>query len=136
MHRGLLSTYKQLRETDPEKARLLASAIDASEGELDTLDKINQWAMSQTSPGGLLVDASGKGGNLFGQTLKSIWYNNVLSGLSASKAAVSGATQQLMMPLEYMIGAGISDLMSGGKYKMLKSGLYSHLKSLLLIDKH
>ena len=122
----LANTYKQLREADPEKARLLTSAIDASEGELDTLDKINQWAMSQTNPGGLLVDASGKGGNLFGQTLKSIWYNNVLSGLSASKAAVSGATQQLMMPLEYMVGAGISDLMSGGKYKMLKSGLYAH----------
>ena len=132
--RKLVQAYQDLRATDPEKARLLASGVDASDGELDTIDKINAWANSQTNPGGLLVDATGKGGNLFGQTIKAIWYNNILSGLSASKAAIGGFTQHALQPLEYMIGAGIEDLMTGGKYQMIKSGFYAH-SSILAANK-
>ena len=123
---AMVDTFYKLRKQDPEKARLFAAAVDHSEGNIDTLDKLNKFIENQVSLGGLFIDPSGKGGNLFGSTLKSIWYNNVLSGASAGKAAVGGATQQLMQPLEYFIGAGIDDLLTGGKYQQVKSGFYAY----------
>ena len=124
--KAMVGTFYNLRKNDPDKARLFAAAVDQSEGNIDTLDKLNKFIESQISLGGVFVDKEGKGGNLFGSTVKSIWFNNVLSGMSAAKAAVGGATQQLMQPLEYFIGAGIEDLMTGGKYQQVKSGWYAY----------
>ena len=122
----MVETFDNLRKNDPEKARLFAAAVDHSEGNIDTLDKLNKFIENQISLGGVFIDKDGKGGNLFGSTLKSIWFNNVLSGASAGKAAVGGATQQLLLPLEYLVGSLADDLMNGGKYKMTKSGLYAY----------
>ena len=124
--RTVAAEYKRLILEDPEKAELLSAAINASDGELDSLLKINEWVATQVNPGGLLFDSTGRGGNLFAKSLKSIWYNNVLSGGSAMKAAIGNASQQLLQPLEYMVGAGLQDIMTGGKYNQVKAGFHAY----------
>ena len=124
--RKLVEEYGLLRKNNPEAARALAAAVDASNGDIDTLVKLNKWAAKQMSPTGLLVNPDGDGLNLFTKGLKSTWYNNVLSAASLGKAIAGNGMQLVIQPLDYMVGAGIMDIMSAGKYQMVKQGWFAY----------
>ena len=114
---------KKLFEENPKAAIALAQAYDFTNGEVDTLVKMTKWAHKQMSPTSLLFNADGKL-NLFAKGLKQIRYNDVLSGLSAIKAAYGNATALIMKPIEYMTGASVSALVDKNLTD-LKAGWYA-----------
>ena len=73
---NLRNEFARLRAEDPQR-HVFMMAVDMSEGKIDTLDKLNQFLYKEMSPGGYINDKDG--GNMFGRSLWSIWYNNILS---------------------------------------------------------
>jgi len=115
---------KRLFEENPKAAVALAQAYDYTNGEVDTLVKMTKWANKQMSPTSLLFNADGKL-NLFAKGLKQIRYNDVLSGLSAARAAYGNVTALILKPIEYMQGAALSALVDP-KMTDLKAGWYAY----------
>ena len=114
---------KQLKETDIESARTLILAYDLTEGDVTSMAAVTAWAKQQLSPMGMLK--SGKDGrNAFSEGLWGVLYNNVLSGLSAGRAAVGAFSSLALKPVDYMIGAGVRGAL-GGDFSALRKGTYA-----------
>jgi len=114
---------KQLKETDIESARTLMLAYDLTEGDVTSMAAVTAWAKQQLSPMGMLK--SGKDGrNAFSEGLWGVLYNNVLSGLSAGRAAVGAFSSLALKPVDYMIGAGVRGAL-GGDFSALRKGTYA-----------
>jgi len=114
---------KILKDTDPESAKTLMLAYDLTDGKTDSMVAVTAWAKQQLSPMGMLK--SGKDGrNAFSEGLWGVLYNNVLSGLSAGRAAVGAFSSLALKPVDYMIGAGLRGAL-GGDFSALQKGAYA-----------
>lgn len=102
----LVSEMRAIRQENPEFLRPFMEAYDATNGDVDTLFKLNRYAEDRI---GLIKKAFYDGNpsvpSAVVQGLQGVRYNNVLSGLSALRAAVGNATYLVAKPVSVMAGA-------------------------------
>ena len=104
------NTLEQVKQKNPKLARTLLEAYDYSDGDINTILKLDKWAKDQISPGGLIL-SSGRGMNLFAKGAWAVTYNNVLSGLSGMRAAVGNGTMLMLKPLTTFSRAGLRSIL-------------------------
>ena len=116
--RQLNQMIKTLREEDPLALRALVSAYDISNGDVDTIAKLNQWAQNQINPLNFFMNREGM--NLFSKGLWAVLYNNTLSGLSAFRAGI-GSTASLMAKASSSILGATPAALKGNPYELKKN---------------
>ena len=100
-------TLKELSETNPIALRPLIDAFAASNGDVDTIDKLMKWAADQVTPMGLIKSPDPKQLNLFARGAWGVRYNNVLSGLSPFRAGQGNSGMLTLKPITGILGHGI-----------------------------
>ena len=100
-------TLKEVRKTKPHFLRPLVDAFAHTNGDVDTLVKLNKWASSQVTPMGMLKSPDPKEMNLFAKAAWSVVMNNVLSGLSAFRAGLGNTYALTIRPITAILGHGI-----------------------------
>lgn len=120
------NTLKELRTENPAALRPLIDAFAATNGDVDTLAKLVTYTNNQLNPMGLLKKVGNtEGMNAFAQGMWSVRYNNILSGLSALRAAAGNTTLLTMKPINAMIGAGMESLFTGS-FKPIRRAMYAY----------
>ena len=119
-----MNDLKTLKDTDPEQAKTLMLAYDATDGDVDSIVKLTAWTKQELSPMGLLRSKGNAGRNAFNEALWGVLYNNVLSGMSAGRAAVGAISSLALKPVDYLIGAGLRGTLKGD-FSDLRKGLYA-----------
>ena len=104
-------TLMSAKKTNPEMVNTLKAAYDYSDGDVDTILKLNKWAKEQVDPRGLFY-SSGDGMNLFAKGAWAVTYNNVLSGLSPLRAAIGNGSSLILKPMTTFARAGLSSVLS------------------------
>jgi len=97
-------TLRKLKKEKPYFIRPLVDAFAHTNGDVDTLAKLNKWAAQQVTPMGMIRSPNPKEMNLFAKGAWSVVMNNVLSGLSAARAAVGNTFQLTLKPLTQLMG--------------------------------
>ena len=100
-------TLKEVKKTKPHFLRPLVDAFAHTNGDVDTLMKLNQYARGQISPMSMIKSPDPKKMSLFAKALWSVVMNNVLSGLSAARAMVGNSYQLTLKPITQLLGHGI-----------------------------
>lgn len=114
---------RQFKKDNPEMAANLYMAYDMSNGDVNTIAKLNAWAKTQINPM-TAITGSKFGSTSFNENLQGVIYNNVLSGLSAGRAMVGGVSSLAMKPIDYLVGAGVRGVMKGD-FNDVRKGLYA-----------
>ena len=114
---------RRFKEENPAMAANLMMAYDMSNGDVNTIAKLNAWAKTQINPMTAVV-GSKFGSTSFNENLQGVIYNNVLSGLSAGRAMVGGVSSIALKPIDYMIGAGVRGVMKGN-FNDVRKGMYA-----------
>ena len=103
---------------DPKLARTLMKAYDTSNGNVDTLIKLQKFAKYHLNPGGLIYNKAvpelGISGMQMNQFSKGAWavtYNNVLSGLSSLRAAVGNGSMLILKPISAFSRASVTSVL-------------------------
>ena len=104
-------TLASAKKTNPEIVNTLKAAYDYTDGDVDSILKLNKWAQQQVDPRGLIY-SSGDGMNLFAKGAWAVTYNNVLSGLSPLRAAVGNGSALILKPITTFARAGLSSIMT------------------------
>ena len=117
-------TLKEIKKTKPHFLRPLVDAFAHSNGDVDTLAKLNKYAAGQISPLSLLKSPDPRQMSLFAKATWSVVMNNVLSGLSAIRAMVGNTYQLTVKPITQILGHGIWDTIEGTGYEGVKRTMY------------
>jgi len=118
-------TLKEIKHTKPHFLRPLVDAYAHTNGNVDTLAKLNEYAKGQISPWSMLKSPDPKQMSLFAKATWSIVMNNVLSGLSAIRATFGNAYNLTVKPITQILGHGIwgsTDGFEGVKRTMYANG--------------
>ena len=107
------NTLKEVRETKPHFLRPLVDAYAHTNGDVDTLIKLNKYAAGQISPLSLLKSPNPKQMSLFAKATWSVVMNNVLSGLSAFRAALGNTYSLTVKPITQILGHGFWGAVDG-----------------------
>jgi len=114
----------RVKEANPLAARVLMDAFVETNGNVDTLAKLYQWAGKEISPLGLLK-GNKDGLNTFANGLWAIRYNNMLSGLSAARAGLGNSVLLTMKTINTLLGTGASAALKGD-FRPVKRALYGY----------
>ena len=117
-------TLKETKKLKPHFLRPLVDAYAHTNGDVDTLIKLNKWAAQQVSPMGMIKSPDPKEMNLFAKSAWSVVMNNVLSGLSAFRAGVGNTYALVMKPITAVLGHGIWGTTDG--FEGLKRTVYTY----------
>ena len=117
-------TLKETKKVKPHFLRPLVDAYAHTNGDVDTLAKLNKWASSQVTPMGMLKSPDPKEMNLFAKAAWSVVMNNVLSGLSAFRAGVGNTYALIMKPITAVLGHGIWGVTD--EFEGLKRTVYTY----------
>jgi len=103
---------------NPKLRRTLAKAYDATNGKVDSLVKLNKFTKYHLNPLGLLwnreakeLGISGWQMNQFARGAWAVTYNNVLSGVSALRAAVGNGVMLIGKPIAALSRASITSVL-------------------------
>ncbi len=106
-------------QKNPKLKRTLMKAYDATDGKIDTLDKLNKFTKYHLNPLGLLyskeakeLGISGWQMNAFAKGAWAVTYNNVLSGLSAGRAAVGNGVMLVGKPISALSRATLRSVLT------------------------
>ncbi len=99
-------TLKRLKTENPLAIRPLVDAYAHTNGDVDSLAKLQTWASQQITPLGMIKSPDPKQLNLFARSAWGVIYNNVLSGLSAFRAGVGNTAQLILKPMTAILGHG------------------------------
>ena len=99
-------TLKRLKKENPLAMRPLVDAYAHTNGDVDSLAKLQTWAAQQVTPLGMIKSPDPKKLNLFARGAWGVIYNNVLSGLSAFRAGVGNTAQLILKPITGVLGHG------------------------------
>ena len=121
----LTEELKRLADENPMAMRPLIDAFAHTDGDVDSLAKLMRWAAEQITPTGMLKSPDPQQLNLFTRASWGVIYNNVLSGVSAFRAAVGNTSQLILKPITGLLGHGIwgfADDFEGFKRTMYYNG--------------
>ena len=106
-------TLREVKATKPHFLRPLVDAYAHTNGNVDTLAKLNKYAANQVSAWSMLKSPDPKQMSLFAKATWSIVMNNVLSGLSAIRAAFGNTFQLTVKPITQLLGHGFWGAVEG-----------------------
>ena len=106
-------TLLKLSEENPMMMRPLVDAWSLSGGDVDTLAKLNAWAMKELTPWGAIKSPNPREMNLFARSLWGVRMNNVLSGVSPLNAGKGNSFQLIARPITGLMGHGIWGVTDG-----------------------
>ena len=115
-------TLKELKIKNPLAMRPLVDAFAHTNGDVDSLAKLHKWASQQVTPLGMVKSPDPKQLNLFARGAWGVIYNNVLSGISAFRAAVGNTAQLIIKPITAVLGHGFYG--TADNFEGLKRTLY------------
>jgi hypothetical protein len=113
MNKALTEQIKQLAKDNPEMADAMVDAYAMSNGDVDTLVKLNKYVEQQLNP--LSAFVSPKGATKmtsFASGLWSVKFNNILSGLSAVRTGVGATVLNTLKATNAITGAGLESLVT------------------------
>tara|TARA_R100001530_G_scaffold97715_1_gene67931 strand:+ start:8552 stop:12643 length:4092 start_codon:yes stop_codon:yes gene_type:complete len=116
-------TLEELRIKNPLAMKPLVDAFALSNGDVDTLMKLQQWAWKKITPLGLIKSPTKEGMNLFAKGLWAIRYNNVLSGISAFRAGLGNTSALMLRSMNSFLGHGVEALL-GNSFEPIKKAIY------------
>ena len=104
--RKLVDELQEIRTQNPEYLKPFMEAYDSTNGDVDTLFKLHRYGEDRI---GLIKKAFYDGNpevpSAVVQGLQGVRYNNILSGMSAVRAAVGNATYLVAKPVSVLAGA-------------------------------
>jgi len=99
---------KEAMDEDPDLARGFIEAFSLTDGDVDSIAKMHDWAWKQIRPMGAIHSKATKGKmNLLARGLKTIRFNNVLSGKATLNAAKGSVTSIVGKTLRAHIAGGM-----------------------------
>ena len=102
---------KEAMDEDPDLARGFIEAFSLTDGDVDSIAKMHDWAWKQIRPMGAIHSKATKGKmNLLARGLKTIRFNNVLSGKATLNAAKGSVTSIVGKTLRAHIAGGFKKL--------------------------
>lgn len=120
----IVDTLQEIRKENPEYLKPLIAAYDATNGKVDDLYKLQRYAEENI---GLIkkgfIDGNPEVPSQIIQGLQAVRYNNVLSGISAVRAAAGNIVTTVAKPVSVFAGALVTD--PSGKKGVLKRALYT-----------
>ena len=118
-HKAAIQYRQVLQEAADEDPNLLKAFVEAfaiTDGDVDTIAKMHEWGVNLLHPRGVIHSArTGNKPNLLAKGLKTIRFNNVLSGMATINAAKGSATAIIGKPLRAFLHAGLDQLKTGDK---------------------
>ena len=118
-HKAAIQYRQVLQEAADEDPNLLKAFVEAfaiTDGDVDTIAKMHEWGVNLLHPRGIVHSArTGNKPNLLAKGLKTIRFNNVLSGMATINAAKGSATAIIGKPLRAFLHAGLNQLRTGDK---------------------
>ena len=118
-HKAAIQYRQVLQEAADEDPNLLKAFVEAfaiTDGDVDTIAKMHEWGVNLLHPRGIVHSArTGNKPNLLAKGLKTIRFNNVLSGMATINAAKGSATAIIGKPLRAFLHAGLDQLKTGDK---------------------
>ena len=118
-HKAAIQYRQVLQEAADEDPNLLKAFVEAfaiTDGDVDTIAKMHEWGVNLLHPRGIVHSArTGNKPNLLAKGLKTIRFNNVLSGMATINAAKGSATAIIGKPLRAFLHAGLDQLRTGDK---------------------
>jgi len=118
---GYKDVLKKLSE-DPMTGKALLQAFEMTNGEVDTIFKLNQYINQQISLKGMFI-SDGSNLNMFARGMKNVIYNNILSGQAAFRAGLGNTSQLVFKPINAMLGLGWESVKKGSM-EPLRRGMY------------
>ena len=115
-------TLVRLSKENPLAMRPLVDAYAHTNGDVDSLVKLQTWASEQITPTGMLKSPDPQALNLFTRSAWGVIYNNVLSGISAFRAGIGNTSQLILKPITAILGHGVLGLTDD--FEGLKKALY------------
>ena len=119
---SVIDEIENIAKEHPEYMRPLAEAYDATNGDINTLHKLHQFAEANI---GLLkkgiFDRHPEMPSFFIRGLHSIRYNSILNGLSPLRALVGNSIVATVKPISVLAGAFAS-----GDVATFKKGMYTY----------
>jgi hypothetical protein len=120
----IVDTLQEIRKENPEYLKPLIAAYDATNGKVDDLYKLQRYAEENI---GLIkkgiIDGNPEVPSQVIQGLQAVRYNNVLSGMSAVRAAAGNIVTTVAKPVSVFAGALVTD--PTGKKGVLKRAMYT-----------
>jgi hypothetical protein len=113
--RNFTNTFKEIAKKNPERVKPFLKAYDMSNGNIDTIEKLNAYANKLVSPSGTIIDLDPKSPNLFAQAVRSIRYNSVLSGLAPLRAFAGNSMLLALKPVTTLAGSALTGNAAGVK---------------------
>ena len=118
-HKAAIQYRQVLQDAADEDPNLLKAFVEAfaiTDGDVDTIAKMHEWGVNLLHPRGIVHSArTGNKPNLLAKGLKTIRFNNVLSGMATINAAKGSATAIIGKPLRAFLHAGLDQLKTGDK---------------------
>ena len=123
-NKAFSETIKELAATNPLALRPLMDAFSYTNGDVDTIAKLMQWAANQITPVGMLKSPDPRKLNMFAKGTFMVVYNNLLSGISAFTATLGNTSQLMLRPITDILGHGIWG--AADNFEGLKGAMYYH----------
>jgi hypothetical protein len=113
MNKALTEQIRQLSKESPEMAEAMVDAYAMSNGDVDTLVKLNKYVGEQLNPLSTIVSPRGATKmTSFASGLWSVKFNNILSGLSAVRTGVGATVLNTLKATNAITGAGLESLVA------------------------
>ena len=115
---------RRVKDENPLAVKALVTQFERSEGSVDTIAKLMEWAQNEITPWGLLKSPNPNEMNKFAQGAFAVAYNNMLSGLATGGAVLGNSAGLIGKPITAVLGGGLEGLLSGGNFNNLKRSMY------------
>jgi len=113
MNKALTDEIKQLAKENPEMADAMVDAYAMSNGDVDTLVKLNKYVEQQLDPLSSFISPRGATKmTSFASGLWSVKFNNILSGLSAIRTGVGATVLNTLKATNAITGAGLESIVT------------------------
>ena len=107
-NKAFTDTLKNLqKEGRTDLLRPLVDAYNHTNGDVDSIMKLNDWARSQVAVLGAIRSPNPKQLNLFAKSLWAVRFNNILSGKSPFSAGIGNTGQLTLSPITQLMGSAI-----------------------------
>jgi hypothetical protein len=113
INKALTQQIKILAKENPEMADAMVDAYAMTNGDVDTLVKLNKYVGEQLNPFSTIVTPKGMDKmTSFASGLWSVKFNNILSGLSAIRTGVGATVLNTLKATNAITGAGLESIVA------------------------
>ncbi len=117
---------EEVKKTNPDLAKTFYNMFSETDGDVDTIEKLFNWAAEQVSPMGMIISPGDRRQmNYFAKGAWGVIMNNVLSIKSTFNAVKGNVASMILQPITSIMGHGIGALVEQD-VEPLKRAFYYH----------